>query len=98
MAAAAATKDNKHQKKRDLLGRQQCRIDDAVLAGSVADPGISQLRLDNGALCKDVSSHVVQIGLVILYPLNLDYLGLARLGISYSNHIAAEHAHLLIAA
>jgi hypothetical protein len=98
MTAAATAKDDKHQKKRDLPGRQQCRVYDAVLAGSVADPGISQLSLDNGTLCEDVSSHVVQISLVIRYPFDLDYLGLARLGIGYCSHIAAKHAHFLIAA
>jgi hypothetical protein len=95
MTAAATSKYNEHQDKMDLLGEQH-GIDDAILAWPVGNHGISQFRLDDSALGEDVSPHVMQIGLVVLYGLDLDGLGFARLGIGDCSHVAPQHSHLLI--
>jgi hypothetical protein len=98
VTAAATPEDDEHQKEKGLLGRQQYGIDDAILAGPVGYPGISQLCLDDCALGEDVPSHVVQIGLIVLYSLDFDRRGFAGLGISDCGHIAPQHAQLLISA
>jgi hypothetical protein len=50
MTTADAPEDNEHQNRRDLLGRHQYGIDDAILTRPVSYLGISQLRLDDSAL------------------------------------------------
>jgi len=98
VTATAAPEDDEHQKEKGLLGGQQYGIDDAILAGPVGYPGISQLCLDDRTLGEDVPSHVVQIGLVILYSLDLDRRGFTCLGVSDCGHIASQHAQLHISA
>ena len=98
VTAAATPEDDEHQKEKGLLGGQQYGIDDAILAGPVGYPGISQLCLDDRTLGEDVPSHVVQIGLVLLYSLDLDSRGLTCLGVSDCGHIASQHAQLHISA
>jgi len=99
VATTTTPEDDEHLKEEGVLsGRQQYGINNAILAGPVCYPGVSHFCLDDCTLGENVPSHVVQIGLVFLYGLNLHYLGLACDGISDCGHVATQHAHLYVSA